>query len=847
MRRPLQFGALLWLAAAPAGLATPGTVPLDGALALPSQVVPTGESVQVALPALPARPGKVLVLRFQAFCRNQTEAGCNYNATLMINDSPIGRFTTAGEERLLGREPSFELRKSSAGSFPALSSTALMLMFAPDAVSANAMATDGQGATFCLEIGDLARGVDGNVLTLRNNLKRPLASGGGEVVVERLEVGWLARAALPAPKSEVPPRGAIADAVAAGGMRLCQAKGGGFAIQCEGVEVRVETTLEMRPELPSILVADDAPSGDAPRREIERWGPAGYRMTATWPGLTLVRTLELRDGLTWWRERWTNTGQETRGVPFRHRVFLQDEAARFWIGGSPENAGLASGAQNPTLFLESRARPGQGLGIVAESDWLRLLMSLRARAGVGEIYSEVLALAPGSSIDFTLTLSPARDQGGYWSFINALRRRWGCNGVTMERPVFWGYARASGEGTPEARAARALGHLGPITVVLGPWQRLEPDARVVAAGKYPRLPEGAPRAPGACPDFDVEAFLSRAHREPYWEQFGKEVAQIRRACPNVRIMQMIHPSMEAVYKPLQHRWPIASDAIQGAGGATFEDAGYSRSWVRAMTEKEWGVLYYVPRPGSAYLEEILEGMRRALDQYGADGIYCDEFSWAFTRRGYSRYDHSRWDGYSADLDAEGKVVRLKCDNAYVTEATQLRMAQEVLGRGKFFLGNGAAALRSVNSLPIARFIEGGNGYGAMAFGHLSPTPLVLGNMGDQTTRKGVFESVRACLSQGCIYSPTAVNLLLEGPDNFVCKLYPITVREIGPGWVMGEERLATAVSGAHRWPGRVAKLRLYRYNADGELQRPVPVVEAGPEFRAEVPERGLLIAEVAGP
>ncbi|HPT99759.1 MAG TPA: hypothetical protein PLU39_18000, partial [Armatimonadota bacterium] len=144
-----------------------------------------------------------------------------------------------------------------------------------------------------------------------------------------------------------------------------------------------------------------------------------------------------------------------------------------------------------------------------------------------------------------------------------------------------------------------------------------------------------------------------------------------------------------------------------------------------MTEKEWGVLYYVPRPGSAYLEEILEGMRRALDQYGADGIYCDEFSWAFTRRGYSRYDYSRWDGYSADLDAEGKVIRLKCDNAYVTEATQLRMAHEVLGRGKFFLGNGAAALRSVNSLPIARFIEGGNGYGAMAFGHLSPTPLVL--------------------------------------------------------------------------------------------------------------------------
>ena len=36
------------------------------------------------------------------------------------------------------------------------------------------------------------------------------------------------------------------------------------------------------------------------------------------------------------------------------------------------------------------------------------------------------------------------------------------------------------------------------------------------------------------------------------------------------------------------------------------------------------------------------------------------------------------------------------------------------------------------------------------------------------------------LSMGSIYSPIAVNHLLEGPDNFVCKQYPLTVRELGP-------------------------------------------------------------------
>ena len=75
-------------------------------------------------------------------------------------------------------------------------------------------------------------------------------------------------------------------------------------------------------------------------------------------------------------------------------------------------------------------------------------------------------------------------------------------------------------------------------------------------------------------------------------------------------------------------------------------------------------------------------MRRALDEVGLDGLYSDEFSWACNTRGYSRYDYSRWDGYSADLDDDGQVVRLKSDNGFTTESAQLQLVHEALRHGR---------------------------------------------------------------------------------------------------------------------------------------------------------------------
>ena len=827
--------------------ALPADLVLDGPIRLEPRSVPQGDAAQLSLPALPPRPGRTLVLGLRAVILAAGEAGCNYNASVRLNGTPLGRRTAAGDERLLGREPVLELTTGAYPPFSVFSGGKLMVMFAPDADRGDAMTTDNLGATFLFDISDLARDAGPNTLSLRNEFPGKLGEGLGLLRVEDIQVGCVDPGKVPQPPNAVPERGPISATVAARGVRLAQSTRGGFAVRMgEGPELLIETAIGMRHDVPTALLADDGASAvEGVQVTTRRWGPDGFRIAATWPGLTLSRTVAIRNGLIEWRERWTNIGDTIRGVPFRHRFFLRGGPARCRLGGSDDSVALATSACNPTLFLEPGRQPGTGWGVTAESDWLRLLMGLRARAGFAEMLSDTLALAPGSSVDFDLTITPVGDGGGYWSFINALRERWGVNDITQERPVFWGYARTTDAGTPGESVAQSLAHLGAVYVVLGPWQRLEPDARVVREGTYPKLPPDAPRAPGACPDLDVDAFLTFAHREPYWAQLRQETQLIRRAAPNAKVMQMLHPSMEAVYRPLKDRWPSASEAILTPDGDVFESSHYSHAWLNEWADKDWGVLYYVPRPASVYLSMVLQGVLRGLDDMGLDGIYCDEFSWAFTRTGYSRYDYSRWDGHSADLDEDGHVVRLKSDNAFVTESCQLQMVAETLRRGRFFLGNGGNALRSLNRLPIARFIEGGNGAAAWPQGHLSATPLVLGNMGDETSRRGVFDSVKACLQEGCLYSPMAVNLLLEGPDNFVCKLYPMTVTELGPGWIIGNERLATTVSRAFDWPPTGGSVRLCRYGATGERLDADRTLQVSPgrSLTIEVPENGLVIAE----
>ena len=797
------------------------------------------------------------MLRFRAVSYHHRPAGWNWNAEIALNGNPLGGHTQGGDVRIIGRAPMFQAR---GRGWQLFSGAMIRTMFAPDIATGEAMLEDGQGASFALNVSDVARGVDGNMLRISNIRRHPSEDPKRDLIVRNIEIGWLDKSLLPNPPNRVPTRTDIKGTVSLSGLRLAQGVGGGFSVKgASSVELMVETALAVDRDARSALTADDVgPVGV--EVEIEREGRTGYCVTAAWPEISLVRQLRLGDGMLHWRERWTNRGDRIAGVPFQHRVFLREGPARFYLGGNEDNANLLSKPTNPTVFLRSREVPGNGAGITLGSDWLRLLARLRHAGGVGNIHALDLALPPGGSIDFELTVQLVKDGGGYWTFINDVRRRWGVNGGIADRPFFWNWAGKMEQMTAEAWE-KAFGHLGPVAVGLWPtrgrpFMRLGPDLEVVTTGQYPRLPERAPQTPGKTPDLDVEAFATFEHREPFWEALSEQIELAHRTLPDVQFITMAHPAIECVYSPMVHRWPYAEDVIRTAKGDPFESPYYSSrflfdasgagvDWVK----RDWKTLYFVPRPGSEYLEAVLSAICRSMDECGSDGMYVDEFSWAGHTRGYSRYDYSRWDGYSADLDARGNVVRLKSDNGFTTESAQIQIVSATRERGKFFLGNGSPAVRSVNDLHALCFCEGGNGVSEWAGGHLATVPLILGNFGDQgKTRKGVFQSVKAVLERGCIYSPKECNLVLNGPDNFVCKQYPISIRAIGPGLIKGDQRLITTHSGDFDWPDRDATVTLYAYDENGDLLRranlPSLKVRATDRLTIAVPKAGLVIAEI---
>ncbi len=88
---------------------TAATLPLEDAIKLPDQTLGFQKSADLALPGLPAKPGKIIVLRLKMVSFAKGVGGCWFNAALQLNGAPVGRFTAGGDERMIGRPPRFEL------------------------------------------------------------------------------------------------------------------------------------------------------------------------------------------------------------------------------------------------------------------------------------------------------------------------------------------------------------------------------------------------------------------------------------------------------------------------------------------------------------------------------------------------------------------------------------------------------------------------------------------------------------------------------------------------------------------------------------------------------------------
>ncbi|MBQ6472687.1 MAG: hypothetical protein IJJ33_11935 [Victivallales bacterium] len=823
MNRILVFCALFWGMAMLAAEIPPKLV---DATAIPDfQIEKSGHERTFSLPQLPPRPEMVVVLR----CRMSSfgGSGCNNCARVTFNDTPLGMITAVGHPRLLFRELTFHLKEEQfkQREFKIFKGSNITFPFAKDCDDADGRTTDDLGSWFVFNISDAANPVDVNTVTFRNI--RVDLGGNNTLSVQDASVGYLPVSVLPKTKAETLNPVGNAQVFTANGTRIDLYRNGGFAVAFPGLPAFVaETGIGMKPNTGIVLHATDSePAIKVSSRTVSANTLA---FTADWPNVRLERIFTVaEDGRVDWYDRWTNTDKtKIQGIPLRHRTGLAGTETRNWLAGSYETLEGSFG-NNGTVFYEDMSKLGTGCVFVTEDDGSEMVLDMFNNAGVVEIYSPVLALPPGKSFSMHYSVN-AVPTGGYWKFINALRARRGVGKYGVERPIFWGAEIPVIPGLNlEQRIQKNLGGLGPITIAFAPWMNsLERDAIFGAKS-------------GEKVTFER---LEEARLEGL-RKFGEKIRLYKRLLPNAKVMAIQHPAMRFTYLPEFDKDPLAVSAIRNADGSPYHHNGYDSIILRKKCEEGWAIVYYLPIPGTPAYRQFMANVDYAIS-CGADALYVDEYCFK-TPRNYRRYDYSAWDGFSADLDENGDVLALKSDNTLAALPFKSALEQHLAAQRKLLLTNGGECGRLASYSETQGFVEG-TAVIYMPKGHLLHVPLVLGNFGTETTRPGVLKAVREALQQGCVYSPhNRTNQVLEGADNFVCKLYPVTVTEIGPGFVAARERFIARESGVYAWAGVPdGEAEIFAYDEGGNrVQKGARAKIVDGRIKLDVPPKGLVIAE----
>ncbi|MBQ9786738.1 MAG: hypothetical protein IJW33_01025 [Lentisphaeria bacterium] len=797
------------------------------AVRIPDFTIPVpGKEKTFRLPQLPPKAGMVIVLR----CRMSSfgGGGCNKCVRVTLNDTPLGMITASGRPRLLFRELTFTLPKEyGKRQFNTFHGANINLPFAADCDDADRRVGDGLGSYFVLDLTDTANPVDVNTISFRNI--RANLPGNNTLTVQDVSIGYLPFSALPKStfKPIVPPKKS-ARSITSGGTAVNVYNNGGFSVSfADSQTLAVETAMGMKlGTAPTLAASLKKPSIPLSTKLIDK---NTIKIEARWNNkIALTRYLRiLPDGRVGWTDIWKNVSKEILAIPFRYRTGLANTESLNWLGGTKEVLQMEF-SNNHTIFYEDANKIGTGVAFSLEDDQSRLILNAVANNGLIEMFSPVLALPPGKEFTCHYKLHSVKS-GGYWSFINSLREMRGLNKRGLDAPFFWAPVppHINGKNIDE-RIVANLGSMGKIYVCITPW-----FGNLGRSVMHKKLPAGA--------SYTEEYFRQRIAER---NQISDKLKQYKRLLPEAKIMCLHHPAMLTTYMPEFERNPLAITAIRNADGSAYYHEGYNELILKEKRKEGWSIIYYLPKPGNPWYNMVMEEVDYAIAS-GADGIYFDEFSFQ-TPRHYRRYDYSAWDGFSADIDENGKIIALKSDNARTTDLFKQALLQKLTSQGKTFLGNGGECSLTINCSAGYAFVEGTSLIN-MPIIHLYNVPLVLGNFGDENSKKGVFQGAREALKMGGLYTPHAgSNRFLYGRNNFICKMYPITISEIGPGFIAGKERFITRSSGTFTWKGvDNADVKLYIYDETGDR------IKAGSKGKVvngkitlTVPENGLVIAEL---
>lgn len=777
LRRAVTLALLPFVVAA---VACAEVVPLAPA----GTVVPYGKSAEYRF--RPPAGYKSVRLALSIRMDSPDCAGSTHVLRLLLGGKALGAALDRTHVRLLNKP--LNARMASGVVVPWVRDTTWRVVYAPDFTLAGDEGAGGMRILadspyrFVLDVTDLVDPVGENTLTIQhlgNNLRsyfpdtRPsLDFVLGELALDFSQEAALGRGALReetfgADRLMVQPPATVAVAKA-----VTVAPGGGLAITIPGLPLQMTSRFSYQGGGFNVLSAHGRPGGQPEWRVTVHRGKTETVVEGEAKEYRLRRVVRFCGDHVEVADHLTNLTAEAIGLAFDNRLTTTGEVLQAWIGGNPDpGSSVTSGLENPSVFV-SGARAGCGL--LALDDVYRIQATEYYDAGAG-VRSDSFALAPRAEYTlrfgiYPVGLQPAAPAGDYYDFVNLARRDLGVNFTVPGGFQF-------GLGQPDDEAYRANAALKGL--------------RFMSSGVWMNPPGPVKCYHGA---HTLQATAMQ-------QQLKKQCDAIRRAAPGLKSLVYIHAFINTDPEG-PARFPDAK--VTNADGSHYENTGYTRSCGIPF-------LYDYPAlaPENSYFAALKQVIDMVLDRdrIGADGVYWDELDMISTR-----FTYDRWDGHSAELDDQHRIKAKRSHVQLLSLSAKAALVKYILSKGGLLIGNSVPTSETMTKLHFPRFVEtAASWYPARA--HLY-TPLALGDHLTVKTFADLVQDIREKLKWGSLYYYYASPR--QPYPTITQHMFPFTPVELHHGWLLGKERLLTAVPGTFTL-GDAGAVRVYWYDGAGKL------------------------------
>jgi hypothetical protein len=497
----------------------------------------------------------------------------------------------------------------------------------------------------------------------------------------------------------------------------------------------------------------------------------------------------------------TNLAPADLHISLKHMISTADlDKLEVFVHGQRSRIGQGydTGGDNPTIFVRSG---DDGVGLVAEDDVFRAQSAQQATMKPAEagLLDHYFMLEPGASYDVRWSIYPTPN-GGYFDFVNAVRRNWGTN-FTIPGPfAFAPHPTREQAETPDLKAWLSNGGMKIVSLQIP-------------------MPEPAVLSHGL-------AFLKETAEQ---QRLKEQAERLRAAAPGLKVLQYLHvyiTRLDEAVKQYEDARHIGADGKQlqypaGSWKPTF--------WL------------FLPTTTNAYGRDMNQTFDLVLDKLGFDGVYWDELAYSAKEIAYGISD-----GHTALPNMQSLTVQEKVAfTPLYCQAYQVQQAKRVLNAGKLLIGNGQPVTETMTKLHFPRFVEAWNA-SRLCNAHLY-TPLGLGSPDKLRSEEYIVPGIRSHLMNGGLwYYYCGWNQVKLTHPCAAGRLFPFTPIELHEGYLIGQERILTAKSGLFGWGDR-SKVKVYAYTPDGlevkGFRAPIREVKGQLYTEIRVPQGGIAIIE----